>query len=157
MAEKVKTQRTNNGRFTTKSAKKKIECLLSKRAKYCESLKQQDIRNEPPTKDESIQVESLGIQKLNESDGVISLEGRRIIEIDYMAKHMFCLNCESPLLLCNITKEHRMGLGGWFVFKCSVCFAKTKVPMGKRHSIKGTLFKNTKYAFDVNSKAALGE
>lgn len=74
--------------------------------------------------------------------------GRRIVELDVLAKRMFCASCNTPLHLSNIESERRYGLGSILFIRCqnNVCWALNDVKTGKR----------SQGAFDVNSKLALG-
>nr|XP_034330256.1 uncharacterized protein LOC117690347 isoform X2 [Crassostrea gigas] len=73
--------------------------------------------------------------------------GRRIVELDVLAKRMFCASCNTPLHLSNIESERRYGLGSILFIRCqnNVCWALNDVKTGKR----------SQGAFDVNSKLAL--
>ncbi|XP_061168272.1 uncharacterized protein LOC133177209 [Saccostrea echinata] len=75
-------------------------------------------------------------------------EGRRIVELKFLADQLVCKRCNNRLHLCNIVNEKRYGLGSLLYIKCdsSICEFTNTVCTGKR---------NEKGAFDINSKVAL--
>lgn len=83
------------------------------------------------------------------------IEGRRIIDISYMAKNMKCFKCKSLLDLENIVKEDHKGLGLIFHISCKICNIKCLLPTDKRHENAVTSAKKNR--FDVNSKIAIGK
>ena len=60
--------------------------------------------------------------------------GRRIVELDVLAKNMFCNQCSMPLLLSNTVSEQRCGLGSILQICCQngICNALSPVETGKR-------------------------
>ena len=79
----------------------------------------------------------------------LPLPGRRIVEIDIMAKRMYCDKCSDKLHFDQFESETLHGLGSVLTLRCA-CGAKNDVPTGKTHdSTSGHSI------FDVNSKAAI--
>nr|XP_034320597.1 uncharacterized protein LOC105341150 isoform X2 [Crassostrea gigas] len=74
-------------------------------------------------------------------------EGRRIVELGYLAKQLFCHLCKTPLHLKDTVRERRYGLGSVLHVQCTNCSAVCPVETGKRGPTG---------AFDINTKAALG-
>lgn len=70
-----------------------------------------------------------------------------------MAAHLYCSSCKEILSLEDVIKENRYGLASILTIECRKCFAKTKVPTGKKHP--GSTGK--KFLFDTNTKCALGK
>ena len=44
--------------------------------------------------------------------------GRRIIDIQYVASQLFCLQCKEPIYLMDITNEARFGLASILFIEC---------------------------------------
>ncbi|XP_052680228.1 uncharacterized protein LOC128160995 [Crassostrea angulata] len=74
-------------------------------------------------------------------------EERRIVELGYLAKQLFCHLCKTPLHLIDTVRERRYGLGSVLHVKCTNCSAVCPVETGNRVPTG---------AFDINTKAALG-
>lgn len=87
-------------------------------------------------------------------DSQYVVEGRRIVELQVMAQHMYCTSCNQLLALANIEKERKQGLASMYSIRCHHCLLINLVPSGKQHP---GLSKQSKSLFDVNSKAALGK
>ncbi|CAC5361147.1 unnamed protein product [Mytilus coruscus] len=77
------------------------------------------------------------------------MEGRRVVELDVMAREMYCCRCNLPLHLSNTVGERLYGLASVLLIKCdnSACLATTDVHTGKRTP-------NGSYC--INSKVAIG-
>lgn len=58
-------------------------------------------------------------------------EGRRIIEIEELAKNLVCCNCSEILNLKDIKTESRLGLHSILNIICEKCEIKTQVHTGK--------------------------
>ncbi|CAC5399333.1 unnamed protein product [Mytilus coruscus] len=73
------------------------------------------------------------------------MEGRRVVELDVMAREMYCCRCNLPLHLSNTV----VWFGKCITYKCdnSACLATTDVHTGKRTP-------NGSYC--INSKVAIG-
>lgn len=80
-----------------------------------------------------------------------TLEGRRIVHIDTLAKKMFCNNCKSKLHLSNIIHEKQYGLASIFYIKCDECKGICTVPSDKKH-----VNNSNQKRFDTNVKAVIG-
>ena len=76
------------------------------------------------------------------------LPGRRVVDVDILAKNLSCEVCGLSLSLTNITDEQRHGLGSYFHIRCE-CKHMNKIPTGTNHQskLKGPP------VFDVNTKA----
>ena len=74
--------------------------------------------------------------------------GRRVVELEKMAKEMFCDICNQWLHLKDTVKESRYGLGSVLRVKCSACGSVKKLNLGKTNDDGG---------FDVNRKAVIGK
>ena len=59
--------------------------------------------------------------------------GRRFVELDILAKNMFCGRCNVPLHLQDTVSEHVGGFGSQLYIRCSNldCQIVTDVPTGK--------------------------
>ena len=86
----------------------------------------------------------------NDSEDIKWYDGRRVIELKYLADQMYCSRCRSPLHLSDISNETRYGLGSVFSIPCRnyLCCHENRVSSGKR---------NNKGAFDINAKVAIGK
>ncbi|CAG2206187.1 unnamed protein product [Mytilus edulis] len=78
------------------------------------------------------------------------MEGRRVVELDVLAREMYCCRCNLPLHLSNTVGERLFGLASVLLIKCdnSACLATTDVHTGKRTP-------NGSYC--INSKVAIEE
>ena len=79
-------------------------------------------------------------------------KGRRIVDVQELAKNMKCLKCQQILGLENIVSERMNGLHAVWNVKCIQCLLETEVHTGKKHVTKN----NKKFA-DVNTRAVLGK
>jgi len=79
-------------------------------------------------------------------------EGRRIVELKVLGKHLKCCKCKQVLSLENTVKEFHNGLNSILMVKCNSCSATTEVPTGKIH-----MTKNRSKHSDANTRAVLGE
>ncbi|XP_071146651.1 uncharacterized protein [Mytilus edulis] len=77
------------------------------------------------------------------------MEGRRVVELDVLAREMYCCRCNLPLHLSNTVGERLFGLASVLLIKCdnSACLATTDVHTGKRTP-------NGSYC--INSTVAIG-
>ena len=91
--------------------------------------------------------------------GSDSVEGRRIVNISYMASQMSCMACESVLALVNIKRELRIGFASQFKILCEVCSHVNTVWTDKRHESTATsiYYSSRTQPFDINTKAAIGK
>lgn len=71
----------------------------------------------------------------NIPDSEINFKGRRIVDIDIMAKNLFCRQCSQRIFLENISNEKRHGALSTFQIKCLQCHAVTNVISGKTHEV----------------------
>ena len=76
-------------------------------------------------------------------------QGRRVVELDVLARSMNCEKCNSWLLLSDIVDEVVYGMASYLYITCqnSVCRHISLVPTGKKSSKRG---------FDINYKVYLG-
>lgn len=79
-------------------------------------------------------------------------KGRRIVELDHMAKQMNCWDCGHTLTLNNIVNERRQGFASNLTITCE-CGVLNEVTTGKSHRVN----KRGPAVFDINTKAALAE
>ncbi|XP_043284646.1 uncharacterized protein [Venturia canescens] len=79
--------------------------------------------------------------------------GRRIVELDELAKNLKCCQCSQVLSLENIVNEKRMGLRSILTVRCQSCSSMTAVSTGKTHRVHE---KNEHLHSDVNTKAVFG-
>ena len=82
--------------------------------------------------------------------------GRRIVEVDLLAKHLDkgCVMCSSPLQLSRIVHEKSYGLASLLHIRCSECHFVNSMPTEKRHHDKNKA--KTMPVFDINTKSAGG-
>lgn len=95
-------------------------------------------------------VQNLNIEHEEEPTGTsMTVEGRRIVNVQHLCTKMFCGKCQVRLHFQDIVKEHKMGLASYFTFKCplDICQHRTVI---------GTDTRSAHGPFDVNSKAVLG-
>ena len=59
------------------------------------------------------------------------VSGRRLVDIDVLAKYLKCSSCDKTLSLSNIINEKRYWLNSIFSIKCESCHALNKVPTSK--------------------------
>lgn len=93
--------------------------------------------------------------KLTSTSSTPKVDGRRIIAISHLAKHLKCIQCKGLLDLELIHREERYGLGSIFHIKCTNCHIVNRVPTDKLHT--GLNDATRCRRFDVNSKIALGK
>ncbi|XP_051173340.1 uncharacterized protein LOC127289445 [Leptopilina boulardi] len=77
--------------------------------------------------------------------------GRRIVELDVIAKNLKCIKCKEAIFLNDIQSEKCFGLNSVLTIRCQKCLTETSVPTGKFHK---TLESHSHS--DVNTKAVLG-
>lgn len=80
------------------------------------------------------------------------IEGCRLIDLQHLAKRMFCCGCKNPLLIQKIEKEKIEGLGSHWSIRCDKCSFLNNVTTGPKYSISGG-----EKRFIVNTKSALGK
>ncbi|XP_014207300.1 uncharacterized protein LOC106638560 [Copidosoma floridanum] len=85
-------------------------------------------------------------------DETYSVDGNRIVNLQYMSKQMVCLMCKEKLLLQNIEKETQMGLASIFYVRCQSCLYVNSVKSGEEFTspFSGNAL------FSINAQAALG-
>ena len=83
-----------------------------------------------------------------------SIEGRRIVDIEYMAAQMICEKCSGRLHLMDIVQEQRYGLASLFTVVCPhPCSHPNKVATSRRKEEEG----DRSRPFVVNCKSVIGE
>ena len=73
--------------------------------------------------------------------------GRRVVELEVLAKGMYCCSCKCPLHLTNTVGQRLYGLGGILMIECELCQTVTDVHLGKR---------GPSGSYDINTKASMG-
>lgn len=68
-------------------------------------------------------------------DSEIEFKGRRIVDIEAIAKNLFCSRCSERIFLENISDEKRHGFLSTFKIKCLKCYAETDVKSSKEHEV----------------------
>ncbi|KAK0174950.1 hypothetical protein PV327_008738 [Microctonus hyperodae] len=86
---------------------------------------------------------------------LIVLHGRRLIDIEYMGKQMFCRKCKEILALEDIVHEKRVMLASMFDVKCRECGALTTVCSDKQHQVLSIKDRKVQH-FDVNTSIVFG-
>lgn len=89
---------------------------------------------------------------LTEKSQIFQFEGRRIIDMSYVAEHLICIKCKKDISLRKTIKETQMGLNSILHIMCDECCVITQVRTSKTHITQN----NLKHA-DVNTKAVLGK
>jgi len=79
--------------------------------------------------------------------------GRRVVELDTLAKALWCTACDIPLSLRNLEKEQQMGLASIMTVRCRECLAVYAVHTSK----KVPNLNGAKSLYASNCKAALGK
>lgn len=82
------------------------------------------------------------------------LEGPRLIELKELCKNLKCCQCYTVLSLDDTVDETRSGLDCILRVKCKKCFAITRVPTGKFHSVHNN---NKSKHSDTTTGAILGK
>lgn len=77
------------------------------------------------------------------SENEFAIEGRRIIDMQELAKNLICSSCNSKLHLQNILSESRVGVHSIFSVECECCKNINKVHSGGRNEVTGTYDNNT--------------
>ncbi|XP_046591676.1 uncharacterized protein LOC124293697 [Neodiprion lecontei] len=88
---------------------------------------------------------------LHDRQQEFAVEGRRIVDLEYLAQQLKCIRCKKDILLKKAVKETRMGLNSILHIACDECCSITQVRTGKTH----VTLENKTHA-DVNTKAVLG-
>lgn len=78
-------------------------------------------------------------------------KGRRMIDLFYVAKQLFCRQCKEALALINSTSEKNMGYASHLFIRCE-CGQVNQIETSETH-VHG---KRGPQVYDVNTKAALG-
>ncbi|KAK0071200.1 hypothetical protein PV325_013307, partial [Microctonus aethiopoides] len=86
---------------------------------------------------------------------LIVFHGRRIIDINYMGKQMFCRKCNKILSLEDIVHEKRVMLASMFDVKCRECGALTTVCSDKQHQVLSVKDRKVQH-FNVNTSIVFG-
>ncbi|XP_058810185.1 uncharacterized protein LOC131675276 [Phymastichus coffea] len=77
----------------------------------------------------------------------VSYHGRRIVEMDKLAKDLWCKSCKVPISLAHLVEEKKKGLASQLFIQCFSCKAIQCVE---------TSSKSCKYYYDSNLKLAMG-
>ena len=91
----------------------------------------------------------------SDNEDTYIIAGRRIVELEVMAKLLYCPFCKALLSLENVEKEKQAGLVSILHVRCRECLLVTHVPTGKTHP--GPTGSDRQIFYDTNSKAALGK
>lgn len=78
--------------------------------------------------------------------------GRRLVEMDTVATHLWCTTCDRPLSLRNMESETQYGCASILTVRCRDCLGTYKVPTSK----KVINSKDGSRHYATNCKAALG-
>lgn len=93
-------------------------------------------------------------KKLVEEDQPMLVScGRRIVELDLLAKCLWCPACNHALSLRHLERESQYGCASIFTVRCHDCLQTYKVPTSKRVP---NATSNSQGLFSANCKAALG-
>ena len=76
---------------------------------------------------------------------------RRIVELEELAKYMWCSSCDLPLSFRHFVSEKQVGIASVLMIRCFKCDSLYEVPTGKR------VWENNGFSYAMNSKAALGK
>ena len=82
-------------------------------------------------------------------DGIEILEGRRIVELVYLAEQLWCNKCNLPLSLRYVNDELRSGLASTLTVKCVKCGIDYRISTNK-------VLTDSAHTFSVNLKLAMG-
>lgn len=80
------------------------------------------------------------------------IEGRRVIDLQVLAKYLFCRTCKICLSLRDVEREVRHGLASLFLVRCTQCNVLTYVPTSKKLLNLVT----QKKRYQINTKVAAG-
>ncbi|XP_066593220.1 uncharacterized protein [Prorops nasuta] len=87
--------------------------------------------------------------KPKSTEELFPVQGRRIVEIETIAKSLWCKSCKERLFLDKIESSKGHGVAETFIIRCEKCLLLNEVPTSKQHDVNGYR------RFDVNSKIAL--
>lgn len=79
-----------------------------------------------------------------------NLSDRRVVELQLLAKELWCKNCDNPLSLRHVIEENCMGLASILKMKCFKCQLYFDVHTNKPHDSYNRLY-------DVNYKLSIGK
>lgn len=93
-------------------------------------------------------------EKRKEQEFFIPVDGRRIINVEKLARDLWCYNCKDSISLRFIENESTTGLGSSFTVRCHKCSKVRKVHTNNLVNVNGDLDRSV---YDVNLKAACGK
>lgn len=98
----------------------------------------------------------MGTEAHCESQSYLELRGRRIVELDVLAKELECKSCGASLQLLNCFRETVSGLGSFLYITCSNsdCGEINVCHTNKAH--RSSDKRRGRPIFDVNTKLAAG-
>ena len=98
----------------------------------------------------------MGTEAPCESQSCLELRGRRIVELDVLAKELECKSCGASLQLLNCFRETVSGLGSFLYITCSNsdCGEINVCHTNKAHCSNDK--RRGRPIFDVNTKLAAG-
>ncbi|KAK3916419.1 Cysteine--tRNA ligase [Frankliniella fusca] len=129
--------RAKNGRFAKAQNVAKVEKLVERTA---ERKKKRSI------------AKAAKLLMAEDEPTMLVAVGRRVVELDTLAKELWCSDCNIPLSLRNLEKEQQMGLASIMTVRCGECLAEYAVHTSK----KVPNLNGGKDLYSSNCKAALG-
>lgn len=78
------------------------------------------------------------------------LDGRRIVNIKFLADQLYCNYCRATIKLSDIIGEQKFGMASCFFMKCKACVKTSSVFTDKQHFTE-----DGKKHFDINTSMVL--
>lgn len=128
--------------MTTMSNDTRLRCKLGKFTTKRKEERKENVRQSAKRRK----------RQVAEPEG-LCVEGRRVVELQQMAKNMWCATCVQPLSLRFIENEARIGLATILTIRCHNCLATFEVNTCK----KDFHVESGRSKYDINVKAALGK
>ena len=154
MADDSKYVRRVRGKLASRGRSSKADRMrqYNKQTKNGTEVNEHDYcQNQQARPQEFTNASDIDIRHIGENVEVGSpwFQGRRVVELDVLARSMNCEKCNSWLHLSDIMDEVVYGMASYLYITCqnSVCRHISLVPTGKKSSKRG---------FDVNYKVYLG-
>lgn len=92
------------------------------------------------------------IQQGNNKEEETLLDGRRIVDLKFLGRQMWCVLCKEALSLEYIEKEFRRGLGSHLAIRCYKCLLINEMSTCTMQSSSD----KRNIRFDINFKTVIG-
>jgi hypothetical protein len=85
------------------------------------------------------------------------IDGRRIVDLRYLATQMVCQQCETDIHLRDFISEQRYGAASELTFQCSACGLCRFVSTSTDSSVRNSAEDRRSRVFDINCKIVIGK